>query len=51
VIPVYFANMTPVFAALLSAWLLADTPQLYHLAALLLIISGIHLASRPAAAR
>jgi drug/metabolite transporter (DMT)-like permease len=51
VIPVYFANLTPVFAALLSAWLLADTPQPYHLAALLLIIGGIHLASRPAAAR
>jgi len=49
VIPVYFANLTPVFAALLSAWLLADTPQAYHLAALLLIICGIHFASRPPA--
>ncbi len=49
VIPVYFANLTPVFAAVLSMWLLADSPQLYHLAALLLIIGGIHLASRPAA--
>lgn len=48
VIPVYFANLTPVFAALLSAWLLADTPQPYHLAAMLLIIGGIHLASRSA---
>ncbi len=48
VIPVYFANLTPVFAAVLSMWLLADTPRLYHLAALALIIGGIHLASRPA---
>ncbi|MBK9244731.1 MAG: DMT family transporter [Burkholderiales bacterium] len=49
VIPVYFANLTPVFAALLSMWLLADAPHLYHLAALALIIGGIHLASRPGA--
>jgi len=48
VIPVYFANLTPVFAAVLSMWLLADAPQLYHVAALVLIIGGIHLASRPA---
>jgi len=48
VIPVYFANLTPVFAAALSMWLLADAPQLYHVAALALIIGGIHLASRPA---
>jgi drug/metabolite transporter (DMT)-like permease len=49
VIPVYFANLTPVFAAVLSMWLLADAPRPYHLAALLLIIGGIRLASRPAA--
>lgn len=48
VIPVYFANLTPVFAAVLSMWLLADSPRLYHLIALLLIIGGIQLASRPA---
>jgi drug/metabolite transporter (DMT)-like permease len=48
VIPVYFANLTPVFAALLSMWLLADTPRLYHLIALMLIVGGIRLASRPA---
>jgi drug/metabolite transporter (DMT)-like permease len=47
VIPVYFANLTPVFAAALSIWLLADAPRLYHLAALGLIIGGIQLASRP----
>jgi drug/metabolite transporter (DMT)-like permease len=49
VIPVYFANLTPVFAAVLSAWLLADSPKPYHVAALLLILGGIHLASRPPA--
>jgi drug/metabolite transporter (DMT)-like permease len=48
VIPVYFANLTPVFAAALSMWLLDDRPRLYHLVALLLILGGIHLASRPA---
>lgn len=48
VIPVYFANLTPVFAAVLSMWLLDDAPRLYHVAALALIIGGIHLASRPA---
>jgi len=48
VIPVYFANLTPVFAAGLSMWLLDDAPRLYHMAALALIIGGIHLASRPA---
>jgi drug/metabolite transporter (DMT)-like permease len=48
VIPVYFANLTPVFAAVLSMWLLADSPRTYHVVALALIIGGIHLASRPA---
>ncbi len=48
VIPVYFANLTPVFAAVLSMWLLADPPRLFHLAALALIVGGIRLASRPA---
>lgn len=48
VIPVYFANLTPVFAAVLSMWLLDDAPRTYHVAALALIIGGIHLASRPA---
>jgi hypothetical protein len=31
----------------LSAWLLADSPRPYHFVALLLIIGGIQLASRP----
>ena len=48
VIPVYFANLTPVFAAALSMWLLDDAPRAYHVVALVLIIGGIRLASRPA---
>jgi drug/metabolite transporter (DMT)-like permease len=46
VVPVYFANLTPVFAAVLSLLLLDESPRGYHLAALALIIGGIHLASR-----
>lgn len=48
VIPVYFANLTPIFAAVLSMLLLAEPPRAYHGVALLLIIGGIHLASRGA---
>jgi drug/metabolite transporter (DMT)-like permease len=46
VVPVYFANLTPVFAAVLGAALLGEAPQLYHLFGLLLIIAGIHLAAQ-----
>jgi drug/metabolite transporter (DMT)-like permease len=46
VIPVYFANLTPLFAALLSTVLLAEAPHLYHGVGLVLILAGIHLASR-----
>jgi drug/metabolite transporter (DMT)-like permease len=46
VIPVYFANLTPLFAALLSTMLLAEAPHLYHGVGLVLILVGIHLASR-----
>lgn len=46
VIPVYFANLTPVFAALLSTLLLGEAPHGYHFAGLALIVLGIHLASR-----
>ncbi len=48
VVPVYFANLTPVFAAVLSVLLLGEAPRIYHLAALALILGGIHLASRGA---
>lgn len=46
VLPVYFANLTPLFAALLGTWLLNEPPQLYHGIGLVLIVSGIHLAAR-----
>lgn len=46
VVPVYFANLTPVFAGMLSALVLGELPSAYHLAGLLLIVAGIHLAGR-----
>ena len=45
-LPVFFANLTPVFAAVLSALLLGEWPQWYHAAGLLLILAGIRLAGR-----
>lgn len=47
VLPVYFANLTPLFAALMAGVLLDEMPQLYHLIGLVLIVIGIHLAARP----
>lgn len=43
-LPMVFANLTPVFTAVISAALLAEPPRLYHLAALALIILGIRFA-------
>ena len=37
----FFNNLTPLFAAVLSALLLGDTPRWYHAAAFVLIVSGI----------
>jgi len=45
-IPVHFANLTPIFAALLSLPLLGEAPQLFHLIGLLAIVAGIRVASR-----
>ena len=45
-LPVFFANLTPVFAAVLSALLLGEWPQSYHAVGLLLILVGIRLAGR-----
>jgi drug/metabolite transporter (DMT)-like permease len=45
VLPMYFANLTPVFAALLSWALLADPIGAYHLVGGALILAGIHLAT------
>lgn len=45
VLPMYFTNLTPVFAALLSYLLLDDPIGAYHLVGGVLIVAGIHLAT------
>lgn len=45
-IAAFFSNLTPLFAALLSLLFLHEAPQLYHLAAFLLIAGGIARSSR-----
>jgi len=47
----FFANLTPLFAALLSAALLGEWPRPFHGLAFALIVAGIVVSSRPAAAR
>jgi drug/metabolite transporter (DMT)-like permease len=42
----FFANLTPLFAAIMSALLLGDAPRLYHVAAFVLIVGGIVVSSR-----
>ena len=46
VLPMYFVNLTPVFAGLLSFFILGEAIGVYHLVGGLLIIAGIHLAAR-----
>lgn len=46
----FFANLTPLFAALLSAWLLGEAPQPFHATAFALIVAGIAV-STPRRAR
>ena len=43
---VVFANLTPLFAALLSALLLGETPRAYHALAFALIVAGIAVSAR-----
>jgi drug/metabolite transporter (DMT)-like permease len=50
VVPMYFINLTPVFAGILSWLLLGETVGWHHLAGGALILAGIHLAARPARA-
>ncbi|MEO8938880.1 MAG: DMT family transporter [Burkholderiaceae bacterium] len=45
-LPMFFTNLTPLFAAIGSALLLAEWPHWYHAVALLLILVGIRLAGR-----
>ena len=41
----FFANLTPLFAALLSSVMLGESPKIYHLLAFVLIVSGIVVSS------
>jgi drug/metabolite transporter (DMT)-like permease len=43
----FFNNLTPLFAALLSALALGQAPQPYHAAAFALIVGGIVVSARP----
>jgi drug/metabolite transporter (DMT)-like permease len=47
VLPMYFTNLTPVFAALLATLFLSEPLGLYHFIGGALILYGIHLANRP----
>ena len=42
----FFANLIPLFAALLSTLFLGESPQLYHALAFILIVGGIVYSSR-----
>jgi drug/metabolite transporter (DMT)-like permease len=42
----FFANLTPLFAALLSTVLLGEPPRLYHAFAFAFVVGGIWLSSR-----
>ena len=42
----FFSNLTPLFAAVLSAALLGEVPHLYHAIAFALIVGGIVVSSR-----
>jgi drug/metabolite transporter (DMT)-like permease len=47
VVPMYFVNLTPVFAGLMSYFLLDEPIGIYHVIGGALIVAGIHLASQP----
>lgn len=42
----FFANLLPLFTAVLSVLVLGQAPQLYHAAAFILIVGGIWISSR-----
>ena len=42
----FFANLTPLFAAVLSSAFLGESPRAYHAAAFVLIVGGIVVSSR-----
>jgi drug/metabolite transporter (DMT)-like permease len=41
----FFANLTPLFAAVMSSVLLGEHPEVYHAVAFALIVAGILAAS------
>jgi drug/metabolite transporter (DMT)-like permease len=43
----FFANLTPLFAALLSTALLGEAPHWYHVLAFGLIVAGIQVSAAP----
>jgi drug/metabolite transporter (DMT)-like permease len=43
----FFSNLTPLFAAVMSAAFLGELPHLYHAIAFALIVGGIVVSSRP----
>ncbi len=47
----FFGNLTPLFAALLSAAVLGETPRPFHALAFLLIVAGIAVSSSGAATK
>jgi drug/metabolite transporter (DMT)-like permease len=49
-LPSFFANLTPLFAALMSAALLSEPPRPFHALAFLLIVTGIVISQRGARA-
>jgi drug/metabolite transporter (DMT)-like permease len=42
----FFGNLTPLFAAILSAAVLGEAPHLYHVLAFALIVAGIVVSAR-----
>jgi drug/metabolite transporter (DMT)-like permease len=42
----FFSNLTPLFAAILSAAMLGEVPRVYHAIAFVLIVGGIVVSSR-----
>jgi drug/metabolite transporter (DMT)-like permease len=46
-IAAFFANLTPLFAAMLSTAMLGEAPHWYHVLAFGLIVAGIQVASPP----
>jgi drug/metabolite transporter (DMT)-like permease len=47
----FFANLTPLFAALMSAAVLGEAPRWFHALAFALIVAGILVSSKPARAQ